>query len=77
MRLLSVAVVTASILLATPAFAQGTYCDGFRDGWRAAFVNRGLSVNSAPTCTSSGPNTYDRGYEAGLAAALAQIAGWK
>lgn len=60
------------IALATPAFGAGTYCDGFRDGWMAAFRNRNLAPLAAPGCPAGG-STYEQGYEAGLRAALTRI----
>lgn len=72
MRLLSVAVIAAS-LLATPALAGMPFCDGFKAGWVAAFKNRQLAPDATPACPAGSGTTFEAGFEAGMLAALRRI----
>lgn len=58
--------------VSSAAWAQGSFCDGFKAGWTAAFQNHGRMAALTPLCPLPplGGNSFQSGYEAGLEAAL-------
>ena len=51
-------------------------CDGYKDGWEAAYKEQRKAPTNAPFCPNlsySGKNAYDLGFDRGKADALKKI----
>ena len=67
-------IVGASFLLnTTRASAQGTYCDGYKDGWGKAVATAAVKppYRGCPGERAGAGTAYDRGFEVGYAAGKA------
>jgi hypothetical protein len=76
-KMILIAAAALAMGSAAPASAQfqGGFCEGFRDGWKAAFENRNMPESPIPPCSPAGPgqDTYKNGFERGMIAAISII----
>ena len=64
-----------ALALAGVAHAQTAFCQGWEDGWNAAYENAGKLPALVPLCPlpNLGGDTYQAGYQRGMLAALSRM----